>query len=66
MIVIFSVLKNVAKFFWDDVLGYCAVLNNQSHNLNFVACKALEGCPGRSYTFNELYNCKYMYVQYLP
>lgn len=44
-------------------LGYCAVLNNQSHNLNYVACEALEGCPNRSYTFNELYNCKYMYVQ---
>lgn len=45
-------------------IGYCAVLNNQSHNLNYVACKALEGCPDRSYTFNESYNCKY--VQFFP
>lgn len=39
-------------------LGTCAVLNNQTHNLDSVPCKAKEGCPDKPYSPRELYNCK--------
>lgn len=35
--------------------GTCAVLNNQTHNLDSVPCKAKEGCPDKPYTPRELY-----------
>ncbi|XP_062586866.1 uncharacterized protein LOC134248481 isoform X2 [Saccostrea cucullata] len=36
--------------------GTCAVLNEQTHNLDSVPCEAPAGCPDKPYNPGELYN----------
>ncbi|XP_065934528.1 uncharacterized protein [Magallana gigas] len=36
--------------------GTCVILNNLTHNVDSVPCKAQEGCPDKPYSPRELYN----------
>lgn len=41
----------------------CAVLNEQTHNLDSVDCKALSGCPSQPYIPSVLWQCKFDFME---
>lgn len=50
---------NDCTFFTDK----CAVLNEQTHNLDSVDCKALSGCPSQPYIPSVLWQCKFDFME---
>lgn len=41
----------------------CAVLNEQTHNLDSVDCKAPSGCPSQPYIPSVLWQCKFDFME---
>lgn len=38
--------------------GFCAVLDEDTYNLNYIKCVAASGCPATAYSAAEVYRCK--------